>query len=91
MNCAEGCFRCGYDINSTIVNYRQRVDNATYAGVCNASIADNDAFMMTLPPPNVTGKLHLGHAVTVVVEDSICRFYRMIGRKATRSIVIKRI
>lgn len=30
-------------------------------------------FRMILPPPNVTGKLHLGHALTVAVQDSIVR------------------
>jgi valyl-tRNA synthetase len=30
--------------------------------------------MMVIPPPNVTGKLHLGHALTNAVEDTITRF-----------------
>jgi len=30
-----------------------------------------------LPPPNVTGQLHLGHALTVAVEDSLVRYWRM--------------
>jgi len=34
---------------------------------------------MVLPPPNVTGNLHVGHALTVVVEDSICRFNKLLG------------
>ncbi len=33
-------------------------------------------FVMVLPPPNVTGSLHLGHALTCVIEDSITRYYR---------------
>lgn len=36
---------------------------------------------MVLPPPNVTGKLHLGHALTVAVEDAICRHQRNQGNK----------
>ena len=31
-------------------------------------------FVMVLPPPNVTGSLHLGHALTVAVEDCLVRW-----------------
>ncbi|KAE9555507.1 hypothetical protein FO519_001275 [Halicephalobus sp. NKZ332] len=37
-------------------------------------------FQVVLPPPNVTGNLHIGHAVTVVIQDSICRFQRRLGK-----------
>ncbi|CAJ0589531.1 unnamed protein product [Cylicocyclus nassatus] len=36
-------------------------------------------FRMVLPPPNVTGKLHLGHAMTVTIEDTLCRHHRIKG------------
>ena len=32
-----------------------------------------------IPPPNVTGTLHLGHALTCAVEDCITRYHRMKG------------
>lgn len=35
---------------------------------------------MMLPPPNVTGNLHLGHALTVAIEDALIRQRRMMGR-----------
>lgn len=31
-------------------------------------------FVMIIPPPNVTGSLHLGHALTNAVEDAITRW-----------------
>ena len=31
-------------------------------------------FVMVIPPPNVTGTLHLGHALTCAVEDCITRW-----------------
>jgi len=34
---------------------------------------------ITMPPPNVTGVLHLGHAMTAAVEDLMTRYYRMCG------------
>jgi valyl-tRNA synthetase len=36
-------------------------------------------FSITLPPPNVTGELHLGHAVSGTVQDVYCRYRRMLG------------
>ncbi len=36
-------------------------------------------FVITMPPPNVTGALHLGHAITATVEDILIRYHRMRG------------
>ena len=36
--------------------------------------ASRGSFSMVLPPPNVTGNLHLGHALTVAIEDTIARW-----------------
>ncbi len=41
--------------------------------------ADGPAWCITMPPPNVTGALHLGHALTAAVEDLMTRYYRMKG------------
>lgn len=39
----------------------------------------DDKFVMVIPPPNVTGSLHLGHALTAAVEDTLTRWHRMKG------------
>ncbi|HSR31681.1 MAG TPA: class I tRNA ligase family protein, partial [Anaerolineae bacterium] len=39
------------------------------------------AWCITMPPPNVTGALHLGHALTAAVEDLMTRYHRMSGRE----------
>ncbi|KAL7298208.1 hypothetical protein TKK_0009203 [Trichogramma kaykai] len=36
-------------------------------------------FRMILPPPNITGSLHLGHALTTTVQDILARWHRMKG------------
>ncbi len=36
-------------------------------------------FVITIPPPNVTGELHIGHALTYGIEDILGRFKRMQG------------
>ncbi len=40
---------------------------------------DGPRFCITMPPPNVTGILHLGHAMTAALEDLMTRYYRMRG------------
>ena len=36
-------------------------------------------FVISMPPPNVTGGLHLGHAITASLEDLMIRYHRMLG------------
>ncbi|HET7636178.1 MAG TPA: valine--tRNA ligase [Candidatus Limnocylindria bacterium] len=36
-------------------------------------------FVITMPPPNVTGALHIGHALTFALEDTMIRYHRMRG------------
>ncbi len=40
---------------------------------------DKDPFCIVIPPPNVTGKLHLGHAWNLSLQDIIIRYKRMQG------------
>lgn len=39
-------------------------------------------FSVAFPPPNANGDLHLGHALTVAIQDSLIRYHRMQGRVA---------
>lgn len=36
-------------------------------------------FVIIMPPPNVTGELHVGHALTATIEDTLTRWHRMKG------------
>ncbi|MBI1960798.1 MAG: valine--tRNA ligase, partial [Candidatus Liptonbacteria bacterium] len=47
-------------------------------GVC---APDAEPFSIVLPPPNVTGTLHMGHAAMLVLEDIMIRFNRMRGKR----------
>ncbi|CAI2355295.1 unnamed protein product [Caenorhabditis sp. 36 PRJEB53466] len=66
-----------FNIDEVTQNFEQRTEFASANYRKNGSL-----FRMVLPPPNVTGKLHLGHALTVAVEDAICRHQRNQGNKA---------
>jgi valyl-tRNA synthetase len=37
------------------------------------------AFVIALPPPNVTGSLHMGHALNDAIQDCLIRFHRLLG------------
>ena len=39
-------------------------------------------FTISLPPPNATGQLHLGHAIMLAIQDAFIRFARMRGKRA---------
>jgi len=53
-------------------------DTCVKEGVCKQ---DADAFSIVLPPPNVTGHLHIGHAVMLAIQDIMVRYHRMKGDK----------
>ncbi|MGA0265057.1 MAG: valine--tRNA ligase [Lysobacterales bacterium] len=44
--------------------------------------ADGDPFCIMLPPPNVTGSLHMGHAFQDTIMDILTRYHRMCGHAA---------
>lgn len=44
--------------------------------------ADAKAYTIVLPPPNITDKLHMGHAATVAIEDLLIRYHRLLGERA---------
>jgi len=38
-----------------------------------------DSYSIVIPPPNVTGVLHMGHALNITLQDSLCRYRRLKG------------
>ena len=42
--------------------------------------SSSDAYSIVIPPPNVTGTLHMGHALNNTLQDILVRFYRMQGK-----------
>ncbi len=45
-----------------------------------AERADAEPYCIVIPPPNVTGSLHMGHALNNTLQDVLCRFERMRGK-----------
>jgi valyl-tRNA synthetase len=44
-----------------------------------AGARGDDTFVICLPPPNVTGELHMGHALNGSIQDALTRYHRMRG------------
>ena len=43
--------------------------------------ADAEPYSIVIPPPNVTGALHIGHALNLTLQDILCRHARQLGKK----------
>ena len=53
----------------------------TFTPDLNGPDAPGEPYSIVIPPPNVTGALHMGHALNLTIQDILCRFYRQQGRK----------
>ena len=42
--------------------------------------SQNDPFCIMMPPPNITGSLHMGHALTFTLQDILIRFHKKLGK-----------
>ena len=41
---------------------------------------DRSSYSIVMPPPNANGNLHIGHGLTIALEDSLTRYYRLKGK-----------
>ena len=61
---------------------KEKYENWLEAGYFKSGDESKKPFCIVLPPPNVTGKLHVGHAMDGSIQDAIIRFKRMQGYDA---------
>mgnify|MGYP000258383299 CR=1 FL=1 len=59
--------------------YKKWMDNGYFHAKVNP---DKKPFTIVMPPPNVTGQLHMGHALDETMQDILIRFKRMQGYEA---------
>ena len=48
---------------------------------CFKSKKNKESYSIMMPPPNVTGSLHMGHALTFTIQDILIRYHRMQGKE----------
>ena len=58
-------------------HYKEWEDTGTFA--CHPE-SDKTPYTIMMPPPNVTGSLHIGHALNHTLQDILVRYYRLKGR-----------
>ncbi|MGK5095496.1 valine--tRNA ligase [Deltaproteobacteria bacterium TL4] len=80
--------------------YQKWEETGTFIADANSS---KKPFVISMPPPNATGQLHVGHAVMLAIEDILIRWHRMQGYEAlwlpgtdhaaiaTENVVLKKI
>jgi len=65
----------------------QEVENKIYqtwekSGFFNPdNLTGNKTFSISMPPPNATGQLHIGHAMFLTLQDIMIRYHRLLGEK----------
>jgi valyl-tRNA synthetase len=67
----------GYEPGSVEPRWVQAWEDAAVGHADASSSAKK--FCMVIPPPNVTGSLHIGHALNVTIQDILARWKRMAG------------
>jgi len=70
-----------YDAAAIEPRIAERWDEANAFRAGAAAAEDAEAFSIVIPPPNVTGSLHMGHALNDTLQDVLVRFERMRGKK----------
>jgi valyl-tRNA synthetase len=70
-----------YDPQAVETSIYKKWEDSGYFNPDNLPGERTERFSIVLPPPNVTGTLHMGHAAMLAVEDIIVRFERMRGKK----------
>lgn len=92
-----------YDASQVEKELYSMWEKSGYFNPDNLPEEQKETFTVILPPPNVTGTLHTGHAIMLAIQDTVVRFKRMRGYKtlwlpgtdhaaiATQSVVEKKI
>jgi valyl-tRNA synthetase len=70
-----------YDASKVEADIYKRWENSGFFNPDNLPGERKETFSMVLPPPNVTGILHMGSAMMLAVEDIMVRYQRMRGKK----------
>ncbi len=74
---SEGMLAKGYEPHAVEKKwYDFWIANKMFAA---AETSDHQSYSIVIPPPNVTGVLHMGHALNVTMQDIMCRYRRLLG------------
>ncbi|MCB1421165.1 MAG: class I tRNA ligase family protein, partial [Nitratireductor sp.] len=69
-----------YDAASAEPRIARKWDEADAFAAGAGAREDAEPYCIVIPPPNVTGSLHMGHALNNTLQDILIRFERMRGK-----------
>ena len=69
-----------YDAKAAEARFGMKWDDANAFAAGSGAKEGEDAFTIVIPPPNVTGSLHMGHALNNTLQDIMVRYNRMKGK-----------
>lgn len=78
----EDKLKSPYNPQETEPRVYQQWEESGYFNPDNLPNQNGEAFTIIMPPPNVTGVLHMGHGLATTLEDAMIRFARMRGKRA---------
>ena len=70
-----------YDPKKIESRWYKKWEKAGYFSPSDQGKKSDETFCIMLPPPNVTGSLHMGHAFQDTIMDVLVRYNRMQGKK----------
>src|SRR3989338_7156265 len=77
----EEKFKKPYDPSATESRIYELWEKSGFFNPDNLPGERNEPFTIIMPPPNVTGVLHMGHALGLTIQDIATRYQRMRGKK----------
>lgn len=60
--------------------YRRWEENGYFTAPTNQNPKTDPHYCIVIPPPNITGELHMGHALNNTIQDILIRYHRMLGK-----------
>ena len=63
------------------INFEKKIYNQWESSGCFKPTKNKESYCIMMPPPNVTGSLHMGHALTFTIQDILIRYNRMLGKE----------
>tara|TARA_B100000029_G_scaffold36050_2_gene33954 strand:+ start:1072 stop:3699 length:2628 start_codon:yes stop_codon:yes gene_type:complete len=63
------------------LSFEKQIYSQWESAGCFKPIKNKDSYSIMMPPPNITGSLHMGHALTFTIQDILIRYNRMLNKE----------
>ena len=63
------------------LSFEKQIYSQWESAGCFKPIKNKNSYSIMMPPPNITGSLHMGHALTFTIQDILIRYNRMLNKE----------